>query len=103
MDVGAGAVWVLHPDGFVVVREPSTADPIGQSSLANPIFKAAKASTAGVLEGAVTPGGPVMLSAFRVSTEPPLVVAVSLDRRELLGTGAVRSSAGRPASWCCTR
>jgi signal transduction histidine kinase len=85
IDVGSrGAVWVLHPDGFVLVREPSGADPIGESSRTNPIFTAAQGSTAGVVDGPLVPGGPAMLSAFRVSASPPLVVAVSLDRRELL-------------------
>ena len=85
IDVGTrGAVWVLHPDGFVLVREPSDADPIGESSRTNPIFNAAQHSKAGVVEGPLVPGGPAMLSAFRVSDSPPLVVAVSLDRRELL-------------------
>ena len=85
IDVGkAGAAWALHPDGFVLVREPSLADPIGESSRANPIFKAAQTSAAGVIEGPVTPDGPRMLSAFRVTDAPPLIVAVSLDRREIL-------------------
>ena len=86
VDVGSGgAVWVLHPDGFVLVREPSTSNPIGESSTANPIFKAAlQPSEGGVFEGAVSEGGPVMLSAYRVTDTPPLIVAVSLDRAELL-------------------
>jgi signal transduction histidine kinase len=85
IDVGtSGAVWVLHPGGFVLVREPSATDPIGQSSLTNPIFTAAQRSKAGVVEGPLVPDGPSMLSAFHVSDSPPLVVAVSLDRREML-------------------
>src|SRR3954468_20282225 len=35
--VARDAVSVLHPDGFVLVLEPSTANPIGESSAANPI------------------------------------------------------------------
>jgi signal transduction histidine kinase len=86
IDVGSGgAVWVLHPDGIVLVREPSGTNPIGESSTSNPIFKAAlHASAAGVFEGVVSEGGPVMLSAYRVTDAPPLIVAVSLDRAELL-------------------
>jgi signal transduction histidine kinase len=85
IDVGkSGAVWVLHPDGFVLVREPSAADPIGESSRTNPIFTAAQGSTAGVIDGPLAPDGPPMLSAYRVSSSPPLIVAVSLDRHEML-------------------
>jgi signal transduction histidine kinase len=85
IDVGrGGAVWVLHPSGSVVVREPSEANPIGESSLSNPIFEAAQASPAGVVTGPTAPNGRTMLSAFRVLDHPPLVVAVSLDRREIL-------------------
>ena len=86
IDVGtAGAVSVLHPDGVVLIREPSTANPIGESSSASPIFNAAQQSHAGVVEGPLTPGGPPMVTTFRVTDTPPLIVAVSLDRRELLG------------------
>jgi signal transduction histidine kinase len=85
IDVGnAGAVSVLHPDGFVLVREPSDANPIGESSRANPIFTAAQRSHAGVVEAPLSPGGAMMVSAFRVTDTPPLIVAVSLDRGELL-------------------
>jgi signal transduction histidine kinase len=86
IDVGAGgAVWVMHPDGFVLVREPSGSNPIGESSRTNPIFKAAQIGRAeGVVEQPVVENGPVMLSSFRVTTTPPLIVAVSLDRREVL-------------------
>jgi len=86
VDVGSGgAVWVLHPDGFVLVHEPSGTDPIGESSVSNPIFKGAtQHAEGGVVEGVVSGGGPVMLSAYRVIDAPPLIVAVSLDRAELL-------------------
>src|SRR3954464_7846130 len=85
VDVGAGgAVSVLHPDGFVLVREPTTANPIGESSTANPIFTAAQQRHAGVVEAPLTPGGAMMMSAFRVSDTPPLIVAVSLDPGEVL-------------------
>jgi signal transduction histidine kinase len=86
IDVGAGGtVWVLHPDGFVLFREPSRANPIGESSASNPIFEAAmQQPPSGVLAGRVGADGPVMLSAYRVTDTPPLIVAVSLDRAELL-------------------
>ena len=78
IDVGTnGVVWVLHPDGIVLVREPSVDHPIGHSSQGNALFQAAQTSSAGVVDAAVEPGGPEMLSAFQVSITPPL------DRRRL--------------------
>jgi signal transduction histidine kinase/CheY-like chemotaxis protein len=88
VDVGRrGVVWVFHPDGFVVFREPTGgADPIGQSARDNPIFAAAtgRAGSAGILEGPIPRDGPTLLSAFHTTTTPPLIVAVSLDRSEVL-------------------
>jgi signal transduction histidine kinase len=86
VDVGQrGAVWVFHPDGFVLFREPSAANPLGDSAKANPIFQAARnGNAAGTLEGPIDRGGPVLLSAYRVTTAPPLTVAVSVDRSETL-------------------
>ena len=41
IDVGkTGAVWVFHPDGVVLFREPSTTDPLGDDAADNPIFAA---------------------------------------------------------------
>ena len=86
INVGAhGAVWVFHPDGFVLFREPSTANPLGESATANPIFRAAhRSNAAGTIEGPVESGGRVLLTAYHVMTTPPLIVAVSLDRSEIL-------------------
>ncbi len=85
VDVGHdGAVWVLHPDGAVIVREPSGSNPIGEPSAGNLIFQAAQHAREGIVDGPVMPGGAAMLSAFHVTTAPPLVLAVSLDKRELL-------------------
>jgi len=86
MDVGrSGAVWVFHPDGIVLFREPSDKDGLGQSATANPIFFAAKqANQSGTIESAVRPGEPTLLTAFRSTAEPPIIVAVSLDRDEVL-------------------
>jgi signal transduction histidine kinase len=85
IDVGRdGAVWVLHPDGSVIVREPSGTNPIGEPSAGNLIFQAAQRAREGIVDGTVTPGGADMLSAFHAISAPPLVLAVSLDRGELL-------------------
>jgi signal transduction histidine kinase len=86
VDVGQhGVIWVFHPDGFVLFREPSTGNPLGESAAANLIFQAAlHAGASATLEGSAAPGGPVLLTAFTVTTAPPLIVAVSIDRNEEL-------------------
>jgi signal transduction histidine kinase/ActR/RegA family two-component response regulator len=86
VDVGQrGLVWVFHPDGVVMFREPSSETAIGQKASANRIFAAATAGrTNGTIRGAVDENGPFMLSAFSTIPHPPLIVAVSLDRHEVL-------------------
>ncbi|HUE89122.1 MAG TPA: ATP-binding protein [Vicinamibacterales bacterium] len=80
-----GAVWVFHANGRVIFREPSTADPIGAPAEGNPIFAAAQGGVPhGVLEGPVAANGPEMVSAFRRVAGLPLIVAVSLDKSEML-------------------
>ena len=81
----AGAIWVFHPDGVVLYREPSANDPLGESAKDHPIFVAARDGTpSGTLRGPLRAGGPEQLSAFRSISSPPLIVAVSLDRNEVL-------------------
>jgi len=81
----SGALWVFHPDGVILYREPSATDPLGQMATDNPIFAAARGGAAsGILRGPLHPGGPPALSAFRSTTTPPLIVAISLDRNEVL-------------------
>jgi signal transduction histidine kinase len=86
VDLGAaGAMWVFHPDGVVLFREPSTTDPLGETAKDNPIFTAARSGVeSGTQRGPLRPGGPHLLSVFHVTTTPPLIVAVSLDREEVL-------------------
>jgi len=86
MDVGRrGAVWMFHPDGIVLFREPSDEGPLGESAISNTIFAAAKHSSGpGTIETSMRPGNATTLTAFRSTAEPPIVVAVSLDRDEVL-------------------
>ena len=80
-----GMVWVFHANGRVVFREPSSDDPIGDSATGNPIFAAAQSGAVyGTVEGPVVAEGPEMMSAFRAVSGLPLIVAVSLDRAEML-------------------
>jgi signal transduction histidine kinase len=86
VDVGQhGILWVFHPDGHVLFREPSPENPIGESAVGNPVFDAAKRSGGeGRLVAPLAPGGPTYLNAYYVNATPPLIVAVSLDRDEVL-------------------
>jgi len=86
MDVGRrGAVWMFHPDGIVLFREPPDPDALKEPARSNPIFIAAKQSNgSGTIETIVGFGEPATLTAFRSAAEPPIVVAVSLDRDEVL-------------------
>jgi signal transduction histidine kinase len=87
VDVGAsGAIWFFHPNGILLFREPSAAaSPLGEMARNNPIFiTASEEGAARPLRGPIAPGGSVMLSAYHSSSTPPLIVAVSLDRSEVL-------------------
>jgi len=86
IDMGPHDVlWAFHPAGFVLFREPSTISSVGELANGNPIFEAARnAGVPGTIQGAVTPGGPVMLSAYHVAATQNLIVAVSLNRYEVL-------------------
>lgn len=86
VDVGQrGVVWVFHPAGVLMFRERSGVNPMGQAAAANAIFAGTTGGrAAGTLRGAVEPGGPFLLSAFTTIPTPPLIVAISLDRGEVL-------------------
>jgi signal transduction histidine kinase len=80
-----GIVWVFHANGRVIFREPSPDDPFGESATGNLIFAAAQSdATDGVIEGPVMADGADMVSAFRRVAGLPLIVAVSLDKSEML-------------------
>jgi signal transduction histidine kinase len=85
-DVGReGMTWVFHPEGVVLFREPSTTNPINEAAASNPILRAAQHSGGdGIFSGPLQPGGPAFVSAYRVISEPPLIVGVSLSVNEIL-------------------
>jgi signal transduction histidine kinase/CheY-like chemotaxis protein len=86
VDVGAtGLLWVFHPTGVVLFREPSADNPIGEPAVENPIFNAGdRVRVAGTLHGPITPQGSPFISAFQPLATPPLLVAVSLNQNEVL-------------------
>ena len=86
VDVGQhGIVWVFHPAGVLMFREPSRENQIGQAAASNRVFAAASGGQkTGTIRSAVDDNGPPMLSAFSTLGRPPLVVAISLDQHEVL-------------------
>jgi signal transduction histidine kinase len=86
VDVGRGGLaWVFHPDGVIVLREPSPISRIGETAGGNPLFDAARrGGVSGVHRGRLTPEGPTLVSAWRALEDPALIVAVSLGEAELL-------------------
>ena len=87
VDVGEeGIISVFHPDGVVLLREPSEPDGTGTSATANPVLQAAQRSGKdGITTGPVQAGGATYVSAYRMTAgTPPLIVAVSLNQGEIL-------------------
>jgi signal transduction histidine kinase len=85
VDVGQeGAIWVFHPDGVVLFREPSTTDHINESAADNPLLRAALSHRTGAIRGAVEKDGIHFVSGYKALGSPPLIVAVSLSEREVL-------------------
>ena len=87
VDVGDdGIISVFHPDGVVLFREPSEKDPMGETATGNPILLTAQQKPGvGLVRGSIESGGPEYLSAYRTSGGmPPLIVAVSLSKDEIL-------------------
>jgi signal transduction histidine kinase/CheY-like chemotaxis protein len=86
-DVGTrGMVTVFHRDGFIVFREPSGQNPIGQVATTQPLFEAARrVGGNGVFVGRADPSGPVFRTVFRALPDRDLIVAVSLAEDDLLG------------------
>jgi signal transduction histidine kinase len=86
LDVGShGVIWVFHPGGAVLFREPSERNAINASAADNAIYQAAmKTAGSGDLEGPVEAHGPAYLTTFAHTQTPPLIVAVSYSTSEAL-------------------
>lgn len=74
-----GNITVLHPDGVVLFREPSTEDPINQSAEDNPLLRQARQHGSGVYHGALGPDGGKYVSAYQTVPGSSLIVSVSLS------------------------
>ena len=83
IDVGPGGlIRILHPDGQVLFREPSSRDPIGEPALEDPVYRAFRAGKAsGLLDEESGPNERPLITAFHALPSPGLLLAVSLDRK----------------------
>ena len=79
-----GALWIFHPAGIVVFREPSGIDAVGEQASDHPMFVASRNGVEGILKAPISPDGPGYLSAFRTMAGSPLTVVVSLSEHEAL-------------------
>jgi signal transduction histidine kinase/ActR/RegA family two-component response regulator len=85
IDVGPdGVISVLHPDGVVLFREPSSTDHINEAAADDLLLRLAQQHPMGLVHAPLTPGGPTHISAYRTVGGPPVVVAVSLSQDDVL-------------------
>ena len=85
IDLGPGRIiTVFHPDGVVLFREPSAANPINEEATDSLVLQRAHGSSSGTFVGPIQPGGPAFVSAYRTVASPPLLVSVSLPERAVL-------------------
>jgi two-component system NtrC family sensor kinase len=85
-DIGTeGTISIFHRDGYVVLREPSGDNPIGEDASREPLFEAARRTDSNLtFRGPASPNGPVLRTAYRALPERELIVAVSLSEHEIL-------------------
>ena len=86
IDVGKkGYIWVMHPLWGVLFREPSPIASADASTANNPLVARLKeTSPSGFVRGPFEPGGPEYFSAYRRNLTPPMMIAVSLEKNEIL-------------------
>jgi hypothetical protein len=87
IDVGReGFISVLHPNRSVLFREPSrTGDTTGELANENPLLaEQRRFPDSGFVRSSLEPGGQIYLSAYRRTTNPELIIAVSLAESEAL-------------------
>jgi PAS domain S-box-containing protein len=87
IDVGReGFILVLHPDRSILFREPSrTGDTTGELAHENPLLAEQKRfPNSGFVRASLEQGGQIYLSAYRRTTNPELIIAVSLAESEVL-------------------
>jgi signal transduction histidine kinase/CheY-like chemotaxis protein len=82
-----GRAWVFHPDGAVLIREPSDADPMGERATGHPIFEAAVRARSGTatVRTPLSATGPAHTTSWRWVDGAGLIAATSISDREVLG------------------
>jgi PAS domain S-box-containing protein len=97
VDVGRrGEISVLHPNGAVLFREPSSSDAIGEAADADPVLLASRQSPNGTIRHIIGPNRTTAVTAFHTTANPRLIVSVSLSEDDLLAEWwrEVRNSLG---------
>ena len=81
-----GIIWVLHPAGGVLFREPAEPAPgFAEADAESTLLQASpRPGQTRLVTGPLVPGGPAYVTAYRSMATPPLVVAVSLSQQEVL-------------------
>ncbi len=96
VDLGPnGLLWVLHPTGLVLFREPSGTDPMGERAPAD-LTRAVESDEPirGFLRAPLGASREDYLTAYRQSADPPLAVAVSLAEKDVLAAWRNEAVAG---------
>jgi PAS domain S-box-containing protein len=85
IDVGQhGAIWLFHPSGVMLLSQPTAAGGIGADVRQHPLFRAPRQDGAATFRGRLATDGPLRIGAVRELSEPPMLLAVSLDQGEVL-------------------
>ena len=81
----SGAIWLFHPAGFIMFREPADTDGLtGRIVSGHPLLTAAAPEKNGTLHAPLDNSGKSYLSSYRTLGNPPLVVAVSVSDAQIL-------------------
>jgi PAS domain S-box-containing protein len=88
IDVGPhGIIQLLHPDGYLLFRQPLAGHSAGEHLADNVILGAWRdGSERGFLRAPIEAGGETYLTAWRTLMRPPLLVAVSIAQRDALAS-----------------
>jgi len=88
IDVGPhGVIQLLHPDGYVLFRQPLAGRTAGEPLADNVILNAwREGAVRGSLQAPIEAGGETYLTAWRTLAQPALLVAVSIAQRDALAS-----------------
>ncbi|HLL26464.1 MAG TPA: PAS domain S-box protein [Xanthobacteraceae bacterium] len=81
-----GAIWVFHPAGFLLLRQPSNDAATNAIVPDHPLLQAAAMHKIGLLRAPLERNGEFYISAYRTLSNPTLVVAVSFSEKDIFET-----------------